>query len=547
MATADHLQPKPPGGDNRLEIPRRPSWADAAARVETDRAGIIIAWNGVAEALYGYSEREVVGRPIISVIVPVRARRQAAAIMEAVAVGRSWEGEFDVRHRDGHLVRVLVHDAPAYNADGEMTGVVGYSEPAHAARRPTASSSAQRRWSRTLSVMLVEPSAGVGPRVRLQLIALGLGLELVWDGLMRALGVQDAVGIAGAVALLGILVIAVADTAAGVAVALISGAFFTIAVAPGGAPDSFGYDLALIAVWVATALGAGVAAVRLRAQAQRGAAEAVSLHRELVGLLVPSPRLHRVDVSVAAVYRPGEQRLELGGDFYAAAERADGSIALLVGDVSGHGPAAAALGAMLRAAWEGLVEADVAPQVRLQTLNHLLLEHASHEEFFATVCSVVMDANLAAATITLAGHPPPILSHSGATLDLDLPTGVPLGVSDPAVWQPRRVVLPPEFSLLLYTDGIIEGRANGPTGERFGEERLIQAFTRSTATGRELLNDIFLAAESAHGGPLPDDAALLLLEDHRANTPQLACLPRPSDGRGAIRCTKPRNLSELAE
>ena len=49
---------------------------------------------------------------------------------------------------------------------------------------------------------------------------------------------------------------------------------------------------------------------------------------------------------------------------------------------------------MLRAAWEGLVEADVSPQVRLQTLNHLLLEHASYEEFFATVCSAVIAADV---------------------------------------------------------------------------------------------------------------------------------------------------------
>ena len=102
-------------------------------------------------------------------------------------------------------------------------------------------------------------------------------------------------------------------------------------------------------VAVAAALGAGLAAVRLRAHAQHGVVEAISLHRELVGMLVPSPRLRRVDVSVAAICRPGEQRLELGGDFYAATERADGSIALLVGDVSGHGPEAAALAAMARA------------------------------------------------------------------------------------------------------------------------------------------------------------------------------------------------------
>ena len=310
--------------------------------------------------------------------------------MDALALGRSWEGEFGVRDRDGRLVRVLVYDAPAYDDDGQPIGVVGYSIPANASSWPPAllARSAQGGWTRALRAGMFDSSARVGVRTRLRLIALGVGLETVWSVVIRAAGWQDAVGIAGAIAILGVLLVAVADIVAGVAVALISARFFDLAARD--APRGPGYTVALMAVWGAAALAAGVAAVRLRAQAQRGIAEAVSLHRELVGLLVPSPRMRRLDVSVAAVCRPGEQRLELGGDFYGATERADGSIALLVGDVSGHGPAAAALAAMLRAAWEGLVEADVTPQVRLRTLDHLLLEHASYEEFFATVCSAVI-------------------------------------------------------------------------------------------------------------------------------------------------------------
>lgn len=505
-------------GDARSRRRDMPRWAKGAARIETNSTGAIMSWNPAAEALYGYAEREVLGRAIVSVIVPVRARRQAAAIMEALAVGDSWEGEFAVRHRDGHLVRVLVHDAPVYDGNGQVTGVVGYSVPANAASLPPARrvEPAQGRWSRALSAAMFEPEARVGWRMRLQLILLGVGIESVWVGVIHAVGWERFVGIAGAVAIIGVLAVAVADTAAGVSVSLVSGVLFSLAMNGHGTPGSVTYTVALAGVWVAAAVGAGLVAVQLRAQAQRGVAEAVSLHRELVGLLVPSPRLHRLDVSVAAVCHPGEQRLELGGDFYAAAERADGSIALLVGDVSGHGPAAAALAAMLRAAWEGLVEADVSPQVRLQTLNHLLLEHASHEEFFATVCSVVVDADLAAATMTLAGHPSPILRHEGATIELDLPVGVPLGVSDLAIWTPQRVSLPQAFSLLLYTDGVTEGLAHALTAERFGEARLVSAFVRSAATGRELLEEILGAATRAHGGSLPDDAALLLLERRHA-------------------------------
>jgi PAS domain S-box-containing protein len=499
-------------------VPELPSWAESAARIETDRAGVIVGWNRAAEALYGYSLQEVLGRPVISVVVPRRAKRQAAAIMEALALGRSWEGEFDVRHRDGHLLCVRVHDAPLLDADGEVIGVVGYSVNASDSphRRPvTLTGAAPDGWTHALRAGMFDPSARMGLRMRLLLILSGVAMECGWDVVIWRAGWERSVGIAGTVAIVAVLAIAVADVVAGIVVALISGALFTITIAEAPPRHSFAYAAAVIALWVVTALGAGVGAVRLRGQAQRGAAESVSLHRELVGLLLPSPRLHRVDVSVAAVCRPGEQRLELGGDFYAATERADGSIALLVGDVSGHGPAAAALGAMLRAAWEGLVEADVPAHARLRTLNYLLMEHASHEEFFATLCSVVINQGLTEATVTLAGHPSPILIHRGALINLDLPIGVPLGVSDVAVWTPQRVSLPKPFSLLLYTDGVIEGRATPDAADRFGEKRLIETLLRSPADGRELLDEILLAAESAHGGNLPDDAALLLLETKR--------------------------------
>jgi PAS domain S-box-containing protein len=492
---------------------RLPSWALVdAARIETDREGLIIAWNNAAEELYGYAAGDVIGQPVIRVVVPVRGRRQAAEIMHALALGQTWEGEFDVRRHDGRLVRVLVHDAPVYDADGAMSGVVGHSVPT-AAQPPDAAvvRSSAGAWTYALREAIFDPSVGVGLRMRTGLIVAGAAFELAWSLVARAAG-GESLGVAGAIAMIGVLAIAVMDAWAGVAVALLGAVAFTIVVSYAEPPAPWAYGSVLVAVWVAGALAAGTAALRLRIQAQRGVAEAVALHRELVGSLVPAPRLRRVDVSVASLYRPGEQRLELGGDFYAATERADNSIALLVGDVSGHGAEAAAMAAMLRAGWEALVEAGVAPQARLASLNQLLLAHARFEEFFATVCSVVIDADLTTATVTLAGHPPPFLICDGEQVALGATTGVPLGVSDLAVWTPTRIDLPRQFSLLLYTDGVIEGRARPGERDRFGEERLRDVVASSTARGRELLQQIIATASEAHGGPLPDDAALLLLE-----------------------------------
>jgi serine phosphatase RsbU (regulator of sigma subunit) len=481
-----------------------------------------VAWNREAERLYGYSSREAIGRPIVSLIVPLRGREQAAEIMQALTLGRTWEGEFDVRRSDGRLIRVLVHDAPSYDADGAVAGVVGYSVPAAESPPPppaTGVRPAAGRLTRALRKAIFDPAVEVGLRMRVWMIAWGVALELAWALAARWAGRDETVGVAGAVAIIFVLAIAITDVWAGLAVALIAGIGFDVLVAYAAPPDPLAFGIPLVVVWVASALAASIATVRLRAQAQHGVTEAVALHRELVGSLVPTPRLRRLDVSVASLYRPGEQRLELGGDFYAAIQRDDDSIALMVGDVSGHGPAAAAMAAMLRAGWEALVEAGVSPEARLRSLNRLLLAHAQYEEFFATVCSVVMDPGLKEATITLAGHPPPIMTRGGVVLPVEAPTGMPLGVSELASWRPARVTLQRPFSLLLYTDGVIEGRAAPLARERFGETRLRDLLGNSPANGRALLEQILLAATDAHGGPLPDDAALLLVEHDHAPSP----------------------------
>jgi PAS domain S-box-containing protein len=499
--------------------PIPPSWAlEGAARIETDLTGTVVGWSDAAAELYGFSASEAIGRPIVDLVVPVRGREQAAEIMQSLALERFWEGEFDVRRSDGRLIRVLVHNAPSYDASGAVCGVVGHSVPAAATPPPPfsqPSTGAAGSWTRRLRGVLLDPSVGVRPRTRVSLAAGGVAFELLWSLVARGLGRGESVGLAGAVAILGVLAIAIVDVWAGQLVALVGGICFVVIVAYAVPPEPSLYAIPLIAVWLVSALVVGAGVRGLRRQAQRGVGEAVALHRELVGSLVPAPRLRRVDVSVATLYRPGEQRLELGGDFYAAAERDDSGLALLVGDVSGHGPEAAALAAMLRAGWEALVEAGLSPQARLRSLNHLLLAHARYEEFFATVCSVVINPDLSEATITLAGHPPPILMADGGEMDFNIRTGVPLGVSEDASWSPSRVALPPSFSLLLYTDGVIEGRASPNGGERFGEARLRDVVLASAARGRALLEEILSTASGAHGGPLPDDAALLLLE-HRS-------------------------------
>ena len=82
-----------------------------------------------------------------------------------------------------------------------------------------------------------------------------------------------------------------------------------------------------------------------------------------------------------------------------------------------------------------------------------------------------------------------------------------------AVWPARAVALPPEWSILLFTDGLIEGRTGNGSG-RLGDEGLVQLIERArdaTASSGAMLRHVVTAAEELNGGPLVDDVAAVLI------------------------------------
>ena len=250
------------------------------------------------------------------------------------------------------------------------------------------------------------------------------------------------------------------------------------------------------------------------AEAQRRQAqdEARRLYAQFEETLLPPIRLRDPAIRVASRYLPGEHRMRLGGDFFDALEQRDGGVSLLIGDVAGHGPASAALGAHLRAAWRALVLSGAGPGEALAGLDRLLQAEASAAEAFATVCSCTVSTDRRTLTVALAGHPAPLLL--GAP---DLSTATvqpPLGVVPDYRWSEVGVALPPAATLVLYTDGVVEGR-DAPQGRgRYGVSRLrarLEAGLAANLSGRSLLDAVLADARAAHGGDLPDDVALLVL------------------------------------
>ncbi|MGW5213853.1 PP2C family protein-serine/threonine phosphatase [Streptomyces sp. NPDC004051] len=232
--------------------------------------------------------------------------------------------------------------------------------------------------------------------------------------------------------------------------------------------------------------------------------------------LLPTPLLDGSPLHFAARYRPGRSRALLGGDFYDVVRTPDGTVHAMIGDVCGHGPDEAALGVELRIAWRALTLAGLCGDELLGTLQQVLEHERADDEIFATLCAVDISPDGRRAGLCLAGHPSPLLARPGRPAQL-LPydnNGPALGLLPGARWPRTEVELGTEWSLMLYTDGLIEGRV-GDSGERLGQDGMVGMVHRQLTDGlrgEELLRAAVNEVRDLNGGELTDDVAVLLLD-----------------------------------
>ena len=237
---------------------------------------------------------------------------------------------------------------------------------------------------------------------------------------------------------------------------------------------------------------------RLREVYEREHTIAETLQRSLLPQRLPLIE----GLGLAARYLPAGRGAAIGGDWYDALERPDGRVALVVGDVIGHGLRAAATMGQLRNAFRayGLVEASPAEVVA--RINRLVLSGV--EEAMATVLYVVLDRETGEIAFSAAGHPPPLLLAPDGPRFLEGGRSVPIGAADPAVFREARAVMPPGSTLLLYTDGLVE-RRNVPLSDSLDQ---LAAAAGEAEQNLDALCDRVLAAVLGERDP-GDDVALL--------------------------------------
>ncbi|MFF8846550.1 SpoIIE family protein phosphatase [Streptomyces sp. NPDC015127] len=252
---------------------------------------------------------------------------------------------------------------------------------------------------------------------------------------------------------------------------------------------------------VLTAL-AGLIAQALQ-RARRYDSEA-ALARGLQDALLPH-RLPVVDqLDTVARYLPGTQGMEVGGDWYDVVETGQG-LALVIGDVQGHGVSAAATMGQLRSAVRALAVSGHSPEEVMSGTNRLLMDLDPGQ--FASCCYIVLDPATGSARAVRAGHLQPLLRHpDGRTDVLDLPGGIVLGVDEDAVYPVEELTLAPGAVLALFTDGLVE--QPGLDIDQ-GIERLRQTLSD---VGSSPLADTAdrLINEARRNPDRPDDIALLL-------------------------------------
>ncbi|MBM7055468.1 MULTISPECIES: SpoIIE family protein phosphatase [Streptomyces] len=229
--------------------------------------------------------------------------------------------------------------------------------------------------------------------------------------------------------------------------------------------------------------------------------------------LLPVPLLRDDRFRARARYEPGRVHGLLSGDFYDVVQTSDGTVHAVIGDVSGHGAAEAALGVCLRVAWRTAVLCGTSHVEQIALLEEILVAERSDTHVFATVTSLVFPPDRRSVQVLRAGHPGLLLRQGVEVTWVEPEGGMALGLLPGAGrWPTVDIPLSPGAGLVLFTDGLFEGR-DGPDS-RLGEEGLLAMAGANGHLPASAFVDALVAGAAEGAAPyggLADDVAVLHL------------------------------------
>jgi sigma-B regulation protein RsbU (phosphoserine phosphatase) len=252
--------------------------------------------------------------------------------------------------------------------------------------------------------------------------------------------------------------------------------------------------------------------LRAKQRAEESEARATALARTLQHTLIPPTPPHIPGLDVSALYRPAGSGEEVGGDFYDIFQVTDGEWVVVIGDVCGKGVDAAVVTALVRHTVRALVVQDPGPGHALRTLNDILLRH--HTERFCTVALLWLRLGEDGwtATVSVGGHPMPLLLRTGLAPTAFGAPGSLVGAFEGPEYHEAEQALEPGDSLVLYTDGVTEGRCGD---EFYGEGRLYESVATSAAvpegTAASMAEQVLDGVMTFQQGNPRDDIAIVVV------------------------------------
>jgi serine phosphatase RsbU (regulator of sigma subunit) len=223
--------------------------------------------------------------------------------------------------------------------------------------------------------------------------------------------------------------------------------------------------------------------------------------------LLPRSRPRTRGLEIGAVYE-SSARLGVGGDVYDYLQIDDDRLAVVLGDVTGHGIDAASDMAMAKFVFRSLARLHPEPAAFLAAANNVVVEEVGAGKFI-TMLYLTIDLAQGEVACASGGHPQPrIVLPDGTVERLDV-HGLALGIEAGQPYDELRRPFPPGATVVLFTDGLVEARART---ELFGEERIDRVLAERHGLAAEALAEAVLEeCRRFAGGDLRDDCAIVVV------------------------------------
>jgi PAS domain S-box-containing protein len=522
---------------------------DAIFRKSLD--GVIQSWNAGAESMYGYRPEEIIGQPV-STLAPPDRRDEITHILERIGRGERVE-HFSTKRvtKDGRTIDVSLSISPVRDDTGRIVGAAtiardithvtedrkreeGQRFLARATKELVSSLDYEATLSRIAQMAVPELADWCAvdilePDGSLELLAVAHTdpSQVRWAREFRRAFPVDMSALTG---LARVIRTGESELYLSVDAALLEASvdreqldvirnlqLSSVMLVP---LQARGRTLGTISfVFAESGRSYGQADLKLAEDLASRAALALDnarLYRErdeiartLQEALLPGPVPEVPGVELAARYQAAGEGIDVGGDFYDAFDTEDGAWALVVGDVCGKGPKAAALMGAARHTIRAAALRDHRPSAVLTMLNAALLQQ-SPEQWFCTVCYVRLRPLPGGARLTVSagGHPLPAILRADGTVEFAGTPGTLLGVFPDIELTDATVDLRADDALVLFTDGLTDAeRTTGEPDKKWLASMLARNAGRSA---EEIAARLEREALRVRAEGLSDDLAILV-------------------------------------